>query len=50
MVGGLVAYAFIEIGNIPEGASLAVALSIIVLFMLYIFIKLGGKGAVERLV
>ena len=50
MVGGLVAYAFIEIGNIPEGASLAVALSIIVLFLLYIFIKLGGKGAVERLV
>jgi spermidine/putrescine transport system permease protein len=49
MVGGLVAYAFIEVGNIAEGASLAVGLSIVVLFLLYIFIKLGGKGAMERI-
>lgn len=50
MAGGLVAYAFMEVGNIPEGASIAVWLSVVILLMLYLFIKLGGKGAMERIV
>jgi spermidine/putrescine transport system permease protein len=50
MAGSLVAYHFMEVGNIPVGSSLAVSLSTIVILALYVLIKVGGKGALERIV
>lgn len=49
MVGSLVAHKFIQLGNIPAGASLALFLAVIVILILYLFIKLGGEEALERM-
>ena len=50
MAGSLVRLYFVQIGNFPLGAAVAVVLTAAVLLMIYIFIKLGGEEAVERLV
>jgi len=49
MVGNLVAYKFIQAGDIPGGASLALFLAAIVILILFVFIKLGGEEALERM-
>ena len=49
MVGSLVAYKFIGVGDIPKGASLALFLAAIVIAILFVFIKLGGEEALERM-
>jgi len=50
MIGNLIAHKFIQIGDIPRGACLAIFLSAIVVLVLYLSIKLGGEEALEKLV
>lgn len=49
MVGNLVAEKFTMAGDIPAGSSLAVMLAAMLLLMLYLAIKWGGKEAMERI-
>jgi spermidine/putrescine transport system permease protein len=50
MIGNLVAHQFTVAGNIPAGSSLAVMLAAILLLILYLAIKWGGKEAMENVV
>jgi spermidine/putrescine transport system permease protein len=50
MVGSLVAFKFTKVGNIPEGASLALMLTTTILLLIYLLIKWGGEEALERII
>jgi len=50
MAGNLVEHYFIKVGNIPAGSSIAAALTAVVVLIIYLSIKLGGEGALERIV
>ena len=50
MIGNLVEYKFINVGNIPEGASLATLLAVVIILILYTLIKIGGEEALEKVV
>jgi len=50
MVGNLIAHKFIQVGNIPVGSTLSIFLGAVVLLILYLFIKIGGEEALEKLV
>jgi|APSaa5957512622_1039677.scaffolds.fasta_scaffold37093_1 spermidine/putrescine transport system permease protein len=50
MIGNLVAHQFTVAGNIPAGSSLAVMLAAILLLILYLAIKKGGREAMENVV
>ena len=50
MAGSLVRHYFIVIGNFSLGSSIAIALTAVVLLLMYICIKLGGEEAIERIV
>ncbi len=49
LAGNLVVLHFIEAAKIPAGATIGVVLTAIVLVILYICLKLGGKEATERI-
>lgn len=49
MAGSLVALKFTSVGNIPEGASLAIMLAATLILILYLTIKWGGREAIERM-
>jgi spermidine/putrescine transport system permease protein len=50
MVGNLVTLHFITAGNIPAGSSMAAVLTAIIILIVYLFTKLGGEEALERIV
>jgi len=50
MAGNLIAYQFIELGNIPTGSSIAVTLTAVVVLMIYLIIKAGGEETFERII
>ena len=50
MVGNLIAHKFIQVGDIPGGSTLSIFLGAVVILLLYLFIKLGGEDALERIV
>ena len=50
MVGNLVFLHFIDVGNIPAGSAIGMALTVIILLMLYFCIRAGGKEATERII
>ena len=50
MAGNLVELYFLRTGNIPVGASIAVAIAAVVILIIYLCIKLGGDEALERVV
>lgn len=49
MAGNYVQYYFIIRGDFSIGSSMAVALTATVILMIYLFIKLGGEEALERI-
>jgi len=49
MAGNLVQLHFLAAGNIPMGSAVAVVLTAMIVLILYIAIKLGGKEALERI-
>jgi len=50
MAGNLIYLHFITAGNIPAGSAISVALTAIVILIMYFCIKLGGEGTLERIV
>jgi spermidine/putrescine transport system permease protein len=50
MAGNLIEHYFVVRGNLAIGASMAVVLTATVVLLIYMFIKLGGEEAVERIV
>lgn len=50
MAGNLIEHYFVVRGNLPVGASMAVVLTATVVLLIYMFIKLGGEEAVERII
>jgi spermidine/putrescine transport system permease protein len=50
MAGSLVAQKFTEAGNIPGGSSLSVMLATILILILFLTIKYGGRDAMERMI
>lgn len=50
MAGNLVYHYFVIIGNVPAGSSVATVLTSLVLLIIYLSIKFGGEGALERIV
>jgi len=50
MAGNLVYLHFISAANIPAGSTIGVALTAIVLIIMYLCIKAGGKEATERII
>jgi len=50
MAGNLVFLHFIDAATIPTGSAIGVVLTIIVLIILYLCIKSGGKEATERII
>ncbi|MBA7556259.1 Putrescine transport system permease protein PotH [subsurface metagenome] len=48
MAGSLVEHYFIKVGNIPAGSAIAAVITAIVLLVVYLGIKLGGKEVLER--
>jgi len=50
MAGNLIQHYFVVRGNLAVGASMAVVLTATVVLLIYMFIKLGGEDAVERIV
>jgi spermidine/putrescine transport system permease protein len=50
MAGSLVAQKFTEAGNIPGGSSLSVMLAMILILILFLTIKYGGRDAMERVI
>ena len=50
MAGSLVAQKFTMAGNIPEGSSLSVMLATILILILFLTIKYGGRDAMERMI
>jgi spermidine/putrescine transport system permease protein len=50
MAGSLVAQKFTEAGNIPGGSSLSVMLAAILILILFLTIKYGGRDAMERMI
>lgn len=49
MAGNLIEHYFVVRGNLAIGASMAVVLTATVVLLIYLFIKLGGEEAVERI-
>ena len=49
MAGSLVAQKFTMVGDIPGGSSLAIMLAAILILILYLTIKWGGREAMERM-
>ena len=50
MAGNLIEHYFVVRGNLVIGASMGVVLTATVVILIYMFIKLGGEEAVERIV
>jgi spermidine/putrescine transport system permease protein len=50
MAGSLVAQKFTGVGNMPQGASLAIMLATTLILILYLTIKWGGKDAMEKMI
>jgi len=50
MAGSLVAQKFMGVGNMPQGASLAIMLATTLILILYLAIKFGGKDAMEKMI
>jgi spermidine/putrescine transport system permease protein len=50
MAGSLVAQKFTGVGNMPQGASLAILLATTLILILYLTIKWGGKDAMEKMI
>lgn len=50
MIGNLVAFKFTKVGNIPEGASLALMLTTTILLLIYLLLRWGGEEALERII
>jgi len=50
MAGNLIEHYFVVRGNLAIGASMAVVLTATVVLLIYMFMKLGGEEAVERIV
>jgi len=50
MAGSLVEHYFIKIGNIPAGSSIATLITAIVLLVVYLGLKLGGREVLERII
>ncbi|MBA7699339.1 Spermidine/putrescine transport system permease protein PotB [subsurface metagenome] len=48
LAGNLIALHFTAVGNIPMGSSIASTLTALILLVLYLCIKGGGKGMLER--
>lgn len=48
MAGSLVEHYFIKVGDIPAGSAIAAVITAIVLLVVYLGIKLGGKEVLER--
>jgi spermidine/putrescine transport system permease protein len=48
LAGNLIALHFLTVGNIPMGSSIASTLTALILLVLYLCIKGGGKGMLER--
>ena len=48
LAGNLIALHFTAVGNIPMGSSIASTLTALILLILYLCIKGGGKGMLER--
>ncbi|MBW1890735.1 MAG: ABC transporter permease [Deltaproteobacteria bacterium] len=48
MAGSLVAHKFTQVGNIPQGSSLAIMLAATLVLILYLTIKWGGREALEK--
>ena len=48
MAGSLVAHKFTQVGNIPQGSSLAIMLATTLVLILYLAIKWGGREALEK--
>jgi ABC-type spermidine/putrescine transport system permease subunit I len=46
----LVTLHFITAGNIPAGSSIAAVLTATIILIIYLFTKLGGEEALERIV
>jgi len=49
MAGNLIEEQYIKVGNIPAGSSIGVALTALVVLMIYLSIKLGGEEVLERM-
>ncbi|NLA27283.1 MAG: ABC transporter permease [Firmicutes bacterium] len=49
MAGSLVEHYFISVGNIPAGSSIATLISALVLFVVWISLRLGGREVLERI-
>ena len=50
MVGNLIAHKFIQLGDIPGGSTLSIFLGAVVILFLYLFLKVGGEDALEKIV
>jgi len=50
MAGNLIYFHFLSAGNIPGGSAISVVLTAIVILIMYFCIKVGGEGAIERIV
>lgn len=48
MVGNLVAHKYTVVGDIPGGSAFGVVLTGILIILLYLIIKIGGKDALEK--
>lgn len=49
MAGSLVEHYFTTMGNIPAGSAMAAMITAVVLLIIYLSVKLGGKEVLERL-
>jgi spermidine/putrescine transport system permease protein len=49
MAGSLVEHYFTTMGNIPAGSAMAAMITAVVLLVIYLSVKLGGKEVLERL-
>jgi len=49
MAGNLIEQQYIKLGNIPAGSSIAVALTTIVVLIIYLSVKMGGEEVLERM-
>lgn len=49
MAGNLIEEQYIKVGNIPAGSSIGVALTALVILLIYLSIKLGGEEVLERM-
>jgi len=49
MAGNLIEQQYIKLGSIPAGSSIAVALTTIVVLIIYLTVKMGGEEVLERM-